>query len=83
MDIILTWNVRGLNLTHKQGVVKQFIHKHHVRLVGLLEHKVKVAKLGSLYQRVFLNWCFTSNSSYYDGVGLFFLRILILFSEYS
>ncbi|XP_021850472.2 uncharacterized protein [Spinacia oleracea] len=52
---------------HKQGVVKQFIHKHHVGLVGLLEHKVKVPNLGNLYQKVFLNWCFTSNSSYHDG----------------
>lgn len=67
MDRILAWNVMGLNLTHKQGAMKKFIHKHQFGVVGLLEHKVKIAKLGNLYQKVFLNWCFTSNSSYHDG----------------
>ncbi|XP_056688453.1 uncharacterized protein [Spinacia oleracea] len=66
-DDVGTEPVRGLNLAKKQGVVKSFIHKHHVGLVGLLEHKVKVSKLGNLYQNVFLNWCFTSNSSFHDG----------------
>ncbi|XP_056697428.1 uncharacterized protein [Spinacia oleracea] len=34
---------------------------------GLLEHKVKLANLGKLYQRIFSNWCFTSNASYHKG----------------
>ncbi|XP_056698498.1 uncharacterized protein [Spinacia oleracea] len=35
--------------------------------VGLLEHKVKLANLGKLYQRIFSNWCFTNNASYHKG----------------
>ncbi|XP_056697466.1 uncharacterized protein [Spinacia oleracea] len=35
--------------------------------VGLLEHKVKLTNLGKLYQRIFSNWCFTSNASYHKG----------------
>ncbi|XP_056691674.1 uncharacterized protein [Spinacia oleracea] len=35
--------------------------------VGLLEHKVKLPNLGKLYQRVFPNWCFSSNASYHNG----------------
>lgn len=67
MGKLLAWNARGLHLTNKQGVVKQFIHKNHVELVGLLKNKVKLAKHGNVYQKVFLNWCFNSNNSYRDG----------------
>ncbi|XP_056687876.1 uncharacterized protein [Spinacia oleracea] len=51
----------------KQDEVRHFIQKYAVGLVGLLEHKVKLSNLGRLYQRVFANWCFTSNSSFHDG----------------
>ncbi|XP_056690078.1 uncharacterized protein [Spinacia oleracea] len=67
MDRVLAWNVRGLNSTQKQDEVKHFIQKYAVGLVGLLEHKVKLSNLGRLYQRVFANWCFSSNSSFHDG----------------
>ena len=67
MDRILSWNVRGINLAQKQYTVKHFLHKYHVGLVGLLEHKVKLPNLGKLYQRVFPNWCFSSNASYHNG----------------
>lgn len=67
MDRILTWNVWGINSTQKQEVVKRFIHKYDFGLVELLEYKVKVANLGNLYQRVFSNSCFTSNSGHHDG----------------
>ena len=67
MDRILAWNVKGLNTAQKQNEVKAVIHRHAVGLVGLLEHKVKITKLGDLYQRMFTNWCFSSNSSYHKG----------------
>ena len=67
MDRILAWNVRGLNSSQKHNEVKHFIHKYEVGLVGLLEHKVKLPNLGKLYQKVFTNWCFTSNASYHTG----------------
>lgn len=67
MDRILSWNVRGLNSPNKQVDVKKFIQHHSVGLVGLLETKVKASNLGSLYQRVFSGWCFSSNSAFHDG----------------
>ncbi|XP_021835103.2 uncharacterized protein [Spinacia oleracea] len=67
MDRVLGWNVRGLNSIQKQNEVNHFIQKYAVGLVGLLEHKVKLSNLGKLYQKVFVNWCFTSNSSYHSG----------------
>ncbi|XP_056688191.1 uncharacterized protein [Spinacia oleracea] len=58
---------RGDDLEDKQDTVRQFLHRYHVGLVGLLEHKVKLPNLGKLYQRIFSNWCFTSNASYHKG----------------
>ncbi|XP_056691612.1 uncharacterized protein [Spinacia oleracea] len=57
----------GPKLHSKQNEVNHFIQKYAVGLVGLLEHKVKLSNLGKLYQKVFVNWCFTSNSSYHSG----------------
>ena len=67
MDRILTWNVRGINGVQKQIEVRSFIHQQYVGLVGLLESKIKASNLGSLYQRMFSGWCFTSNSSFHDN----------------
>lgn len=65
MDRIMAWNVRGLNTAKKQNEVKVVMLRHAVGLVELLEHKVKITKLGDLYIRIFPNWCFYSNSSYH------------------
>ncbi|XP_021861492.1 uncharacterized protein [Spinacia oleracea] len=47
--------------------VRRFIQQIDIGLVGLLEHKVKGANLGKLYQRVFINWCFNGNVSFHKG----------------
>lgn len=67
MDRILSWNVRGANSPRKQKCVLQFIQKHNVGLVGLLETKVKACHLGNLYQNVFKSWCITSNLGHHPG----------------
>jgi len=41
MDNILSWNVRSLNAPTKQEDVKRFLHAQGVKLVALLETKVK------------------------------------------
>uniref|UniRef100_A0A803PSL1 DUF4283 domain-containing protein n=1 Tax=Cannabis sativa TaxID=3483 RepID=A0A803PSL1_CANSA len=51
----------------KQQEVKNFIEKHRIGLVGLLETRVKAPKLGALYMRMFRNWCFTSNIAWAKG----------------
>ncbi|XP_021857550.2 uncharacterized protein [Spinacia oleracea] len=78
------------NAVLKQNKVKHFIQKHAVGLVGLLEHKVKLSNLGKLYQRVFTNWCFTSNSSFHSGgrivvawkYGCFTVNIVVASSQF-
>lgn len=40
---VLSWNVRGINSPQKQDEVRKFILKLEVGLVGVLEHKVKLA----------------------------------------
>ncbi|XP_056686567.1 uncharacterized protein [Spinacia oleracea] len=63
MDSVLSWNVRGLNRRAKQMEVKRFIHTHNIKLVSLLETKVKASKLGDLYLGVCPGWNFTTNIS--------------------
>ncbi|KAM6580946.1 uncharacterized protein LOC115695256 [Cannabis sativa] len=67
MDRILAWNVRGANNQQKQNLIKQLIRSQSVGLVGLLETRVKAAKLGALYLNVFNGWCFTSNIAWHKG----------------
>lgn len=61
MDIVLCWNVRGLNSTKKQLEVKNYVHKTAAGVIGLLETKVREQNLGKLFQRMFSGWCFKSN----------------------
>lgn len=51
----------GVNIPHKQMDVKKFLGMKSVRLVSLLETKVKA------YQKVFVGWCFCSNSFHHKG----------------
>lgn len=67
MDRILCWNVRGINRARKQEDVRNYINKLSVGLFSLPETKVKISNLGNRYQRMFVGWCFTSNSSYHKG----------------
>lgn len=61
----------SINIPKKQLDVRNFIQQHTVRLVGLLETKVKASNLGILYQRVFGGWCFSSNAAFHDEGRVF------------
>ncbi|XP_056690338.1 uncharacterized protein [Spinacia oleracea] len=61
MDSILSWNIMGKNRKAKQNEVRRFIHTHRIKLVSLLETKVKRPKLGDLYLNVCPGWNFTTN----------------------
>ena len=63
---MLCWNVRGSNNTKKQFYVKHYIHKLSISIVSLSETKVRTTNLGSLYQRLYSGWCFTTNSNYHN-----------------
>ena len=63
----LCWNVRGLNQWEKQVEVKQLIERQQIGLVALLETRIKAAQQGVFFQRLFSNWCFTSNISMHSG----------------
>ncbi|KAM6548302.1 hypothetical protein CsatB_019978 [Cannabis sativa] len=67
MDKFLVWNLRGANNQQKQQQIKQFIRTQEAGFVGLLETRVKVHKLGTLYLNVFNGWCFSSNIAWHQG----------------
>lgn len=64
---ICAWNVRGLNKANQQVEVANFISTYDISLIGLLEAKIKRKAMGSLYLKIFPNWCITSNIAWHDG----------------
>ncbi|KAH0707403.1 hypothetical protein KY290_011959 [Solanum tuberosum] len=54
--IIATWNVRGLNLPHKQKEVKLFLAKNKVEVFGCLETKVKAPKAQRIIHKLARDW---------------------------
>lgn len=71
----------GVSTQLKQNDVKTFMQRYAVGLVGLLEHKVKIAKLGDLHQKMFSihdtqgNWI--DNSKEVPGAFLSFYKDLL------
>lgn len=65
MDSIMCWNVRGVNRVNKQRDVKNLLKQRPLGIVSLIETKVKVSKMGTLYQNLFAGWCFCANSSFH------------------
>ncbi|XP_062118735.1 uncharacterized protein LOC133832402 [Humulus lupulus] len=61
MDRLFWRNVRGLNKTNKQNDVMRMISNKRIGFVSLLETRVKVSKMGTLYLNMFQGWCFTCN----------------------
>ncbi|XP_056692112.1 uncharacterized protein [Spinacia oleracea] len=60
---------------NQQNEVRALFQSHGAGVVGLLETKVPIAKLGALYINMFSGWCFTSNSSKCKGGELLWLGI--------
>lgn len=61
MDNIMCWNIRGLNRKTKQIEVRKVLQDHNIKLLGLLETKVRAHALGGLYLTICPWWCITSN----------------------
>jgi len=55
MDNILSWNVRGLNAPTKQEDVKCFLHAQGVKLVALIETKVKKENVPQVADKLLWN----------------------------
>ena len=53
MDKVLCWNVRGITSVQKQNEVKKVLNTRSLQLISLVETKVKVNKMGVMYQNLF------------------------------
>lgn len=58
---IAAWNIRGLNETNKQRVVRELIGREGLDICGILETKVASKKLVKICDKVFGNWRWISN----------------------
>jgi exonuclease III len=52
----LIWNVRGLNHQSKQKEVKRMIKCHKIRLICLIETRVKMHKVDEIRSYIVPNW---------------------------
>lgn len=48
----LVWNVKGINKKYKQKVLNNYIKENHIKLVGLVETRVKENKVDVISQRI-------------------------------
>ena len=61
MDNICCWNVRGLNWPNKQEDIKLFLHTYHIGLIGMLETKVKLARVNKVASNLLAGWQWLHN----------------------
>ncbi|XP_070003265.1 uncharacterized protein [Nicotiana sylvestris] len=57
----LIWNVRGMNNPFKQREIGNYLKKHRIKLVGILETRVKVAKFTNSLAKIAKGWKFAHN----------------------
>ena len=63
MEVIRSWNVRGLNWPNKQEELKIFLQQNKIGLIGLLETKVKLERVPHIAANIFPRWSWTHNFS--------------------
>lgn len=59
---IASWNVRGFNDASRHKEVKKFLLHEDIKVLGILETKIKAANEKALLSSCFLNWSFLTNS---------------------
>lgn len=62
MTSLACWNVRGLNQTYKQREIRVFIWEKRIALCALLETRVARHNVNRIFDRIFKNWQWVSNS---------------------
>ncbi|RAL43238.1 hypothetical protein DM860_015128 [Cuscuta australis] len=60
-EVILCWNVRGLNGLNKQWEVRNMADKYKLNIMGILETKVRKSKEEDVRNKVLKSWGFYSN----------------------
>ncbi|GJS30419.1 RNA-directed DNA polymerase, eukaryota, reverse transcriptase zinc-binding domain protein [Tanacetum coccineum] len=59
---VAAWNVGGMCNKAKQKEVKRFIRQENLNVCALLETHVKESRMGKIYEFVYRNWQWISNS---------------------
>ncbi|KAL1532348.1 hypothetical protein AAHA92_32372 [Salvia divinorum] len=54
--IVATWNVRGMQQLPRQAAIADFVHKHKIDVVGLLETKLKKQNVEYFLKNKFNEW---------------------------
>ncbi|XP_020262303.1 uncharacterized protein LOC109838257 [Asparagus officinalis] len=70
---MIFWNVRGLNKSPKQLLVKQHLVQYHISFIALLETKLKDGKLSGTARKIAGTWEWISNVNYTGTARIFLL----------
>ncbi|XP_020270938.1 uncharacterized protein LOC109846122 [Asparagus officinalis] len=57
------WNIKGLNKSSKQHLVKLHIQQHHISFIAPIEVKIKLDKLPAIIKKLHSNWKWISNAN--------------------
>lgn len=59
---LASWNVRGFNDPSKHKKVLDFVHKEDIKIMIILETKIKSTNEGRIFESCFKNWNLLLNS---------------------
>lgn len=59
--IICSWNIRGLNDPSKIKEVKKIISKYNIKVIAILETKVKANKASNIQKKINARWIWVDN----------------------
>ena len=71
MGSLCAWNIQGLNWPNKQEDLKVFLQSYQIDFIGLLETKIKQAKVDYIASNVFRGWRWSHNFSAGDHGRIF------------
>ena len=63
--IISSWNVRGMNSPDKTKEVRHFLETNNISVIGLMETKIKEAKVENIFKKLGNNWNWRNNYNHH------------------
>lgn len=63
----VVWNIRGINMSHKQKTVRKLVKKKEAELFALLETRVKAKYFAKIFRNTFEGCQYLKN--YYHAIN--------------
>lgn len=77
MTKLASWNIRGLNTSHKQREIRKFIAENHLSLICIVENKINGMIIARVKDNCLFNWELIHNGMVAVLAGFGLVGILI------